>query len=826
MRWITADAVHDLKHAGRMLRRTRGFSATAIVVVALGIGANTAVFSVVNAVLLEPLPYPEPDRIIQLVTTSRAIKRSPVVSIPKFNIWQQEMGRLVEGFAAYQVSDPGVNLTDGDRPEHLKAMHVSWGYFDVFGAQVRLGRTFRPSEDRTHGPPVAVIGHGLWMRRFGGDMAILGRSLELGGEPYEVIGVLAPGFVPDPAAEIWLPLKADEFSRDHTNYVRVAARLRPHVTAFAAQRQANAATTPFRQLYPFALGPWEELSAEPLSDVVVGDIRPSLRMLTGAVVFVLFIACANVASLLLARGYKRRREIATRAALGAGRSRLFRQLLTESVLLSVLGGALGLAAGYAGVRALLAAAPVEIPRIAANGSDIAMDGRVLLFTIAVSVCTGILFGILPAFAASRVDLVSAFKDSGTASEGGWKANRAQSVLVVAEIVLALVLLVGAGLLIKTFVALREVDRGFDPRNVLTLDMSLSGTALQDAESVARLAVNALDRLSPTAAQPSLAATRGLPFEARFALPFAIDGRMLSGVGGPFHGVAHWRSVTPEYFEVLRIRLLGGRTFTRLDAADGVPVAIINRAMARRYWQRNDPFRDRVQLGVTAGPDYQDDLRHIVGIVDDIRDDGENREPQPTIYVPLAQVSDRMTARANLLFPLTWIVRTSGSPLGAAAAIELELRSTSRGLPIARVRTMEQIVAGSTTRAAFSMTLLMVFATVALALAIVGLYALMSHSVQQRTQEIGIRIALGAVPGDVRGLVLGQGLRLAAIGVFIGIGAALALTRLMVNLVFGVSTYDAGVFGSVVALLAAVTLVAAYIPARRATRVNPLDALRG
>jgi predicted permease len=302
--------------------------------------------------------------------------------------------------------------------------------------------------------------------------------------------------------------------------------------------------------------------------------------------------------------------------------------------------------------------------------------------------------------------------------------------------------------------------------------------------------------------------------------------MLSGVGGPFHGVAHWRSVTPEYFEVLRIRLLGGRTFTHLDVADGVPVAIINRAMARRYWQRNDPFRDRVQLGVTAGPDYQDDLRHIVGIVDDIRDDGENREPQPTIYVPLAQVSDRMTARANLLFPLTWIVRTSGSPLGAAAAIELELRSTSRGLPIARVRTMEQIVAGSTTRAAFSMTLLMVFATVALALAIVGLYALMSHSVQQRTQEIGIRIALGAVPGDVRGLVLGQGLRLAAIGVFIGIGAALALTRLMVNLVFGVSTYDAGVFGSVVALLAAVTLVAAYIPARRATRVNPLDALRG
>ncbi len=825
MRHLAADAVDDVKHAGRMLRRTRGFTAIAILVVALGIGANTAVFSVVNAVVLEPLPYPEPDRLIQLVTTSRAIRRSPVVSIPKFNIWQQEMARLVESFAAYQVSDPGVNLTGGDRPEHLKAIHVSWGYFDVFGAQVRLGRTFRSWEDRVNGPRVAVIGHGLWIRRFGGDTAILGRTIQLGGEPHEVIGVLAPGFVPDPAAEIWLPLKADEFSRDHTNYVRVAARLRPHATLFAARAQANGATTPFRQLYPFALGPWEELSAEPLSDVVVGDIRPSLGLLTGAVVCVLLIACANVASLLLARGYRRRREIATRAALGAGRGRLFRQLLTESVLISTVGGVLGLGAGYAGVRALLAVAPVEIPRIAANGGDIAMDERVLFFTIVVSVCAGVLFGILPALAASRVDLVSAFKDAGTASEGGTKGNRAQSILVVGEIVLALVLLVGAGLLIKTFVALREVDRGFDPRNLLALDMSLSGTPLQDADSVARLAVNALDRLSPGGTQASLAATRGLPFEARFALPFAIDGRMLSGVGGPFHGIAHWRSVTPEYFDVLRIRILGGRTFNRLDAANSVPVAIINRAMARRYWQRNDPFRDRIQVGVTAGPDYQDELRHIVGIVDDIRDDGENREPQPTVYVPLAQVSDRTTSRANTLFPLTWIVRTGNNPLAAAAAIESEIRSTSGGLPIARIRTMEQIVAGSTTRAAFTMTLLMAFATAALVLAIVGLYALMSHSVQQRTQEIGIRMALGAVPGDVRRLVLGQGLRLAAVGVAVGVGAALAVTRLMINLVFGVTTYDPGVFGSVVALLAAVTLIAAYIPARRATRVNPLDALR-
>jgi predicted permease len=806
-----------------MLRRTRGFTAIAIAVVALGIGANTAVFSVVNAVLLEPLPYPEPERIIQLVTSSRSVRVAALVSIPKFNIWRQEMRRLVSAIAAYQVSDPGVSLTGGDRPEHLRAVHVSAGYFDVFGATARFGRTFSTSEDQPNGPRVAVMSHGLWVRRFGSDPTIVGRIIPLGGVPHEIIGVLAPGFMPEPAAELWLPLQADEFSRDQTNYVKVAARLRSHVTFRAAWQQATGATTPFRELFPLALGPWEGLSAEPLSDVMVGDVRPSLQMLTGAVVFVLLIACANVANLLLARGQRRRREIATRAALGAPRGRLFRQLLTESLLLSIAGGALGLFAGHAGVRALLAAAPAHIPRIAADGSGIAVDGRVLLFTTIVSIATGVLFGLLPALAASRTNLVAAFKDAGSATEAGWSRNRMQSMLVVSEMVLALVLLVGAGLLIKTFVALRHVDRGFDPRNVLALDMSLSGTTFQNSAAVAQLAVNATDRLSVPGGQ-AVAATRGLPFESSFGLPFVIDGRPLAS-GGPFHGIAHWRSVTPEYFDVLRVRVIAGRVFTRLDVADGVPVAVINRAMARRYWQRNDPSRDRVRVGITAGPEYEDAHRRIIGIVDDIRDEVGDRDPQPAIYVPLAQVSDRMTARVNRLFPLTWIARTAAAPTAFTSPIESELRAASGGLPIARVRTMEEVVAASTSRTAFSMTLLMVFASVAFALATVGLYTLMSHSVQQRTQEIGIRMALGAVPGDVRGLVLGQGLRLAAMGVGIGIGAALAVTRLMVNLVFGVRTYDPQVFAAVVLLLASVALIAAYVPAHRATRVNPLDALR-
>ena len=824
MRRLLLDARQDLTHAIRMLRRTPGFCATAVAVAALGIGANTAVFSVVNAVLLEPLPYPEPHRIIQLITSSRDTKVKPLVSIPKFNIWREEMGRTVEAIAAYQVRDPGISLTGGDRPEHLRALHVSAGYFDVFGAQVRRGRTFRRQEDGPHGPRVAVLSHGLWVRRFGSDPTIVGRSIPLGGHPYEVIGILAPGFVPEPAAEIWLPLQADEFSRDHTNYIKVAARLRKDVAFSTARRQAVGATEAFRQLHPLALGPWEELSAEPLRDALVGDVRPLLHLLTGAVLFVLLIACANVASLLLARGYRRRREIATRAALGAPRHRLFRQLLTESVLLSTAGGVLGLAAGHAGVKALLAAAPANIPRIAADGSGIALDGRVLLFTLAASICTGILFGILPALVASRTDLIAAFRDAGTTTEGGWHRTRVQSTLVVCEMVLALVLLVGAGLLLKTFVALREVDRGFNARNVLALDMSLTSTVFNDADAVWRLAVNSIDRIGAPGGLPAVAVTRGLPFENTFALPFVIAGRPLA-YGGPFHGAAYWRSVSPEYFDTLQIRVLRGRAFSRLDVANGIPVAIINAAMARRYWQRNDPFRDRLRLGIASGPDYEDAHRAIIGIVDDLRDDGENREPQPTVYVPLAQVSDAMTARVNTLFPLTWIVRTSDSPLGAASSIGAELRSTSGGLPVARMRTLEQIVSASMTRAAFSMTLLMTFASVALLLAVVGLYALMTHSVQQRAQEIGIRLALGAVAGDVRALVLGQGLRLAAAGVVLGVAAALVLTRLMVNVVFGVRVYDPAVFGAVVVLLSGVTLVAAYLPARRATRVNPLDVLR-
>ncbi len=799
----------------------RGFTVSALAVLAITIGANTAVFSVVNAVLLRPLPYRDADRIVQLVSTTQT-GWSAQTSIPKFTAWRDEAHGF-QSIAAYQSTDPGVNLTGSDVAEHLAAMHVSAGYFNVFGARVALGRTFSNEEDRPRGPRVAVLGHGVWVRRFGSDRTIVGRTLPLGGDGYEVIGVLASDFRPDPAVDVYLPLQADRYSLDFANVVRVAARLSPTTTLRAVQRDLANISPNFRRKYPLAMGPWEEFSAIPLREALVGDVKPALKMITGAVAFVLLIGCANVANLLLARGQRRRQEIATRTALGARRARVVRQLLTESALLAVGGGFLGLIAGAIGLRAIVRAGADAIPYLSAPGADLGLDSRVLLFAIGLSAATGILFGVLPAINTSRVDLSAAFKESGSPADAGWRRHRAQSVLVIAEMALALVLLVGAGLLIKTFAAVRDVDRGFDPARVLTLETSLSGASRDDTASVVRMFRNARQRLDAAGGIAAFAVARSLPLESSFAVPFTIARRP---VDAPFEGTVNWRSISPNYFTVFRMTLLRGRAFTDHDGQGALPVVIINDAFARRYWQRNEPVGERITIGTGAGVEFRDLPRQIVGVVADARDAEWNRNPEPIAYVPLAQVSDAMTARNNRLFPLTWVARTDVDPRLLSAIIAREVRAATGGLAIARARSMDEVLAAPARRAAFNMTLLSGFATIALLLAIVGLYGLMSYSVQQRTQEIGIRMALGAVPADVRNLVLVQGLRLALTGVTLGIGAALLLTRLMVGLVFGVKTYDPAVFAGVAGLLSAVALVAAFLPAWRATRINPLEAVRG
>jgi len=819
---IVDDLARDLSHGVRLLRRTRGFTITAVAVLAICIGANGAVFSVVNTLLLRPLPYRDADRIVHAASSFRGTGYRLDTSIPKFTAWQQGT-RVFEYLAAWQAADPGVNLVGGSAPEHLTALHVSYEYFGVFGARALHGRTFTWTEDRPRGPHVVVLSHGFWTRRFGGSPAVVGQGLPLGGDSYEIVGVLAADFRPDPLVDVYLPLQPDPFSRDHANVVRVAGRLRPNITVGGAAAQLSHTTDAFRQKFPLAMGPWEEFTAMPLRDAMVGDVRPPLRMLSGAVMFVLLIGCANVAALLLARGQRRRREIATRTALGARRGRIVRQLLAESALLAIAGGALGLVFGAIGLRAILRLGADAIPHLARQGSPPPLDPWVAWFTAAIAAGTGILFGVAPALSTSRVDLSSAFREAGAPAEAGWHRHRAQAALVILEMTLAIVLLIGCGLMVRTLVALRDVDRGFDPRRVLAVEMSLSGTALERSADIATAVRNARQRLQGTSGISVVAAARALPLAPGFALPFTINRRP---VNAPFEGTVEWRSVSPGYFDVFRIPMLRGRAFDDHDDPGGLPVVIVNASLARKYWQNNDPIGEMLTIGTGAGPEFKEGPRRIVGVAADPRDPEANRDPEPMVYVPLAQVSDAMTARNNRLFPLTWTVRADVEPRLLTGPVARELRDATGGLPIARARTMEEIVAGPARRAAFNVTLLSVFAGLALLLAVVGFYGLMSYSVQQRTQEIGIRIALGAVPSDVRTMVLAQGLRLAAAGIVLGVGAALLLTRVMVSLVFGIRTYDPAVFGGVALLLGVIALIAALVPAHRATRVNPVDAVRG
>jgi putative ABC transport system permease protein len=812
----------DMRYAGRILRRSPGFTATAIAALSLGIGANTAIFTVVNTVLLQPLAYPEPDRLVQLELSSpQGIEN--ITSIPKFMVWREQT-QAFQDVAAYDLGGPGVNLTGGDRPEQLKGVHVSAEFFRLFGARVVAGRTFSAEEDRPGGPRLAVIAGGLWRRRFGSDPKLVGKSIDLGGEPFTVAGILDPAFTSDPPADIYLPLKADPSSTDQAHYLHAAARLGPGVTLEQAKAAMKLAAEQYKRKFPAAqLGPQDSFTAEPLRDTVVGDVRKALLVLLGAVSFVLLIACANVANLLLARATIRRREIAIRAAIGAGRGRLIRQLLTESVLLSLAGGVLGLGLGYLGVRGLLAVNPGDIPRIGEQGSSIALDWRVLAFTLGVSMFTGILFGLIPAFSASRTDLNVTLKESSVRSGSGLRQNKARSILVVTEMALALVLLVGAALLIRTFGALRRVDPGFDAHNVLTMEMSLTGTRFDKAAGVNQLVREAQRRVESLPGVTALASTCCLPLVGGFGLPLTIEGRPLTE--GTAHGGASWRTVSPRYLEVFKIPLVRGRVFTDRDDGGVARVVLINEGLEKQFWPNRDALGQRITIGKGMGPEFEEPPREIIGIVGDVRDQGLNNNPDPIMYIPVAQVTDGVTALNNGIIPITWTIRTNVEPYSLSKEIQEELRMASGGLPVAHIRSMEQVRGESTSRTDFNMTLLVIFAGIALLLAAIGIYGLMAYSVQQRTQEIGIRMALGASGQDVRKMVVKQGMVLALAGVFIGVAAALGLTRLMTSLLYGVTPRDPIAMTSVAVLLSGVALAATYFPARRASQVDPVVSLR-
>ncbi len=814
------DLLADIRHALRMFWKSPAFTIAVLGALALGIGADTAIFSVVNAVLLKPLNYPEPDRIVQLMNTSPQGGDWSGASATKFHVWQ-EQSRVLQDVAAYDFSGKGMNLT-GAVPEQVHGVHITEAYFRLFGAQTILGRTFTPREDQPHGGNVVVLSQGFWKRKFGGASNIVGRTISLSGEPYVILGVTSADFDPDPVADLWLPFQFPPNSTDQAHYFRAAGRLKPGVTLDQAKAQLKLAYAEFKRRYPEA-DPKASFSAEPLKDAIVGNVRSSLLVLIGAVSLVLLIACANVANLLMVRAAGRKREFAIRAAMGAGPARMVRQLLTESVLLALVGGVLGLGLGFAGVRWLLSVRPGDIPRVGENGAGVSIDWRVALFAVGISVLTGILFGLIPALGASRPDLATTMNEGGSRSGFGLRQSKMRSLLIVSEVGLALVLLIGAALFIRTFIALRMVKPGFDAHHAITMEMALTGQRYAGTAGVAQLIHDSRERIQAIPGVEDVGVTNSLPLDGGFGLPFIVVGRPLSG---PSTGGAEWKAVSPDYFGALRIPILRGRDFTPDDVAGAPPVVLISDAFAKANWKKEEnPLGQQIIIGKGVGPEFEEPARTIVGIVGDVRDGALDRPADQVMIIPLAQMTDGLTLLNSRVAPLTWIIRTKTDPRQVVPAVTEQLRVASGGFPVAHIRTMDDVVVRSTARQDFSMLLLSIFGFSALMLAAIGIYGLMAYSVEQRVREIGIRMALGANRRHIRGMVVWQGMRLAIAGVILGIGAAFGLTRLIASSLYGVKSWDPAVFIAVPFILSLVALAATWMPAVRASKLDPMKALR-
>jgi predicted permease len=816
----------DVRHSFRVLIKSPGFTLVAILALALGIGANTAIFSVLDRVLLRPLPFPDSERIMN-VHRSYHNEAGQSVSIPKFMAWRE--AKEFQSMAAYDFGGASLSLGTGERANPLTAVHVSSGFFDVFGVKPILGRTFSAQEDLPNGGKFVVTTYDLWKNRLGGDRDIVGRTILLNSEPYSVVGVLQQGFQPEPPADVYLPAQFDPNSTNQGHFLNVAGRLRPGATTASAEAELKVIGEHFRAAHPDTMDKEESVGVYPLRVAIGGDVRFELLILAGAVSLVLLIACANVANLLLARATGRQREIAVRTAIGASRRRIVRQLMTESLLLALAGGAAGLIVGELGVRLLLAFSPGNIPRINnpehATASVSLLDWRVLVFLFAITLLTGLLFGLLPAARVSRLDINSVLKETGARSGGGARHNRLRGLLVIVEIALAVVLLACAVLMIRTFAGLRSTDMGLESAHVLTMKTSISASRYGSTAQVATMVREASDRIEALPGVQYAACALSLPMgQQTVDMPFTIEGRVPKN-GGKWEGDEQWRFVSAHYFEALHIPLLRGRFFDRRDSGNSDRVAVINEAFAKKFWAKADPLGQRITIAKGIGADFEEPPREIVGIVGSVTEIGLGNGKIPVMYVPQSQVTDGVTKLASTLIPLSWVIGTQSDPLSAASAARHEFESLDAQLAPSKILTLDQVIADSTARNNFTILLLSVFALVALSLAAVGIYGLMSYAVQQRTQEIGIRMALGADRRKILRLILGQSMKLAAIGTVIGLAAAFGLTRLLGQLLFGVKSSDPLTYAMVVTILAAVALFAAFVPARRATRVDPILALR-
>ncbi len=798
--------IQDIRYGVRMLVKHRGFTFIAVLTLALGIGANTTIFSVVNAVLLRPLPYPEPERLVQ-VSWLLGDGSGESLSTAVYAFWK-ENSRSFEEAAGYAPTNSGFNLAGGVEPRRARGLRVSEGFLRVLGVTPKLGRGFTAEEDRPNGPCATVISEGLWQGYFGGEADTVGRQVELNGRSCTVVGVLPSSFQFEEPVDLLLPLQLVVYPTDQGRNTSMIARIKPGISRAAAQAEATALFPEFKRAYPnHAQERDRGVRLDPYQEAVVGDVGRVLYLLSGAVAFVLLIACANVANLLLARGTHRRGEIAVRLALGASRGRLVRQLLTESLLLSLVAGVVGLCLALWFVPFVTAISPDRLPRLA----EVRLDAHAVLFALVASAATSLLFGVSPALQATRVNLSGALKEAAGKGAGIGMGGRMRSLLIVSEVALSLVLLVGAGLLIKSFLKLQAVELGFEPNNLTTMQVSLNSTKYRTTEQVWQLQQRVTDRLRALPGVESVATVSSLPLERGLNNFLSLDGPEAR------HGASvESRAVNPDYFRTLGINLRGGRGLSDEDKQNAPPVVVVNEALVRRLFPDRDPVGAQVYIDKS--------FRQIVGVAADIRERGANLTPTPTVYVPASQVSDGMTVATARWFLNSWIVRTS-APVDLSAGLRDALREADPQLPVAKIRPMTEVVSASFTSQRFITTLMGAFGALALALTAVGLYGVLSYQVSQRTHEIGLRMALGAQARDVLKMIIRQGMVLVLSGVALGLACAVALTRIMSNLLFGVTVTDPATYAFIALLLLAVSLVACYIPARRATRVDPMIALR-
>jgi putative ABC transport system permease protein len=800
----------DVRFGLRMLLKTPGFTVVAVATLGLSIGANTAIFSLVNGVLLRPLPFPDAQRIIYIEGKNPAAGISESnISFLDFTDWSQQTD-LFASTAAYWTGS-GQFGADGAEPERVPRAGVTTGFFSVLGVQPLLGRAFRPEEDHPYPQTVAIISHGLWKRRFGSDPNIIGKQVQISGSPMTIVGVMPPGFEYPEQTQVWVPsaVNLSEEPRDNRVWSAIA-RLNPGIDLKQAQTRLSAINAQLDKQFHETNKGWDVFLST-LHERLVREVKPSLLALLGAVGFVLLIACVNVANLLLARSAARQKEIAIRAAMGASRTRVLRQMLTESILLSAIGGVAGLILGICLTDVLMSMLPEGVPRI----GQVGIDYRVLTFALGVSALTGILFGIVPALQASKLDVTSALKEGGRSGEGHRRTS-VRSLLLIGEVALSLMLLVGAGLLIKSFLRLQEVRPGFNAHNVLTAHVALQGPKYK-AQQFVEFYRQLKERLE---AEPGVQAVGGsvnLPLDVSgYAIGrgFIPEGRPLTMDESKD---AMFSTITGDYFRALQIPLLSGRIFEPRDNADGPKVAIINETTAKRYFgSPAGAIGKRFSIWAAFRGHDEKFMREIVGVVGDTKTGSLTGEGDMQIYVPHAQDS-----QWNFM---GLVIRTAGDPAAFARTLRREVQALDKDQPIYNVRTYDDVVMNSLGTRRVSMQLFTVFACAALLLAAVGLYGVMAYSVTQRTQEIGIRMALGAQKSDILRLVVRQGMTLALIGVIAGLAGAFALTRVISNLLFGVGASDPVTFTAISLLLIFVALIACYLPARRAARLNPVVAL--